>query len=188
MDKFDRAIQFATAAHAGMTRKANDTPYIVHPLEVAAIAASLTNDEDVLCAAVLHDTVEDTGVELIDLAFLFGDRVAYLVDTETEDKLPGLPKKETWQRRKELSLELLNATDDVDVRILWLSDKLSNMRAYARMHEVQGNDLWNNFNQSDPSRQAWYYRSVLEATRSLAATTAWREYEWLMNTVFEGVE
>ena len=106
MDKFDRAIQFATAAHAGMTRKANDTPYIVHPLEVAAIAASLTNDEDVLCAAVLHDTVEDTGVELIDLAFLFGDRVAYLVDTETEDKLPGLPKKETWQRRKELSLEL----------------------------------------------------------------------------------
>ena len=79
---FDRAIILAAQAHAGMVRKGSDTPYIVHPMEAAAIAATMTNDPEILAAAVLHDTVEDTGVSIADIRREFGDRVAAIVSAE----------------------------------------------------------------------------------------------------------
>ena len=60
MTKIERAIQYAVDAHAGSKRKGKDRPYILHPIEVMTIVAGLTEDEDVIAAAVLHDTVEDT--------------------------------------------------------------------------------------------------------------------------------
>ena len=60
----NRAILFAVRAHDGQRRKGGNIPYILHPLEAAAIAATLTEDEEVLAAAVLHDVVEDTGTPL----------------------------------------------------------------------------------------------------------------------------
>ena len=86
MTKLDHAIKFATDAHAGQKRKMTNTPYILHPLEAAAIVASITTDEDVICAAVLHDTVEDTDVKAETIRSEFGDRVAELVSAETENK------------------------------------------------------------------------------------------------------
>ena len=64
---FEKAIIYAVAAHAGMVRKGTATPYIVHPMEAAAIAATMTNDDEILAAAVLHDTIEDTCVTAEDL-------------------------------------------------------------------------------------------------------------------------
>ena len=55
----DEAIEFATKAHAGQFRKGTKRPYIVHPVEVADIVATMTQDEEIICAAVLHDTIED---------------------------------------------------------------------------------------------------------------------------------
>ena len=55
----DDAIEFATKAHEGQFRKGTRRPYIVHPIEVADIVSAMTNDEEVICAAVLHDTIED---------------------------------------------------------------------------------------------------------------------------------
>ena len=60
MNVFDKAIEFAVKAHGGMFRKGGSIPYIVHPLEVAASAVGFTDDPEILAAAVLHDTVEDT--------------------------------------------------------------------------------------------------------------------------------
>ena len=60
MNKIESAISFALEAHSGSCRKGTSTPYILHPLEAAAIASSITNDEDVIAAAVLHDVIEDT--------------------------------------------------------------------------------------------------------------------------------
>ena len=57
----DRAAKFAEQAHKGTHRKGTRIPYIVHPLETALIASMLTNDEEILAAALLHDTIEDTG-------------------------------------------------------------------------------------------------------------------------------
>ncbi len=63
----DRAAKFAEQAHKGAHRKGTRIPYIVHPLETALIASMLTNDEEILAAALLHDTIEDTGVTYEDL-------------------------------------------------------------------------------------------------------------------------
>jgi len=184
VSKFDEALRFAIAAHEGARRKGNDVPYIVHPLEVASIAASMTADEDVLCAAVLHDVVEDTPTTLEELRLSFGERVAELVASETENKRKDLPAADTWLIRKQESLEALRATQDRDVLILWLSDKLSNLRSFARMHRRQGDWMWEIFNQKDPAQHAWYFRQIAEATSSLADEPAWLELTFLIDDVF----
>ena len=56
---FEEAVKFATQAHAGQKRKGTNLPFIIHPLEVASIVAAMTTDEEMLCAAVLHDVLED---------------------------------------------------------------------------------------------------------------------------------
>ena len=85
-DLLDRAIVFATYAHAGMTRKDGSTPYISHPLEAMAIASSITDDREVLAAALLHDVIEDSGVAARELEELFSERVAEIVEGCSEDK------------------------------------------------------------------------------------------------------
>ena len=70
----DRAAKFAEQAHRGAHRKGTRIPYIVHPLETALIASMLTNDEEILAAALLHDTIEDTDVTYEDLKQEFGTR------------------------------------------------------------------------------------------------------------------
>ena len=75
----DRAIEYAVRAHKNTERRGKGFPYIVHPLEAMTIAATMTSDQELLAAAVLHDVVEDTGVTLDDLRREFGERVAFVV-------------------------------------------------------------------------------------------------------------
>lgn len=184
---FEKALLFAIEAHSGMKRKSGE-PYILHPIEVALIASKLTSDEEVISAAVLHDTVEDTDTTPDDILRNFGERVAYLVALETENKRDGIPKRETWQIRKEESLEELKGAADPGVRVVWLADKLSNMRSFHKMYLEKGDSLWQSFHQSDPGKQAWYYRTVRDLTRELSDTPEWREYNTLTEKVFEGVK
>ena len=184
MTIFEEAIQFALEKHAGMTRKRTSTPYILHPMEVAVMAGSMTSDEEVLAAAVLHDTVEDAGATLEELEERFGKRVAMLVATETEDKRPHLPPSETWRIRKEESLEVLRNATDPAVKVLWLADKLSNIRAFYVAWRVSGDAIWESFNQKDPAQQAWYYRSIDALMSDLQGYEAWQEYHHLVETVF----
>ena len=181
---FESAMRFALDAHAGMTRKASATPYILHPMEVATIAASMTDDPEVLAAAVLHDVVEDTPCSLDEIECRFGSRVAQLVASETENKYIGLPKSETWRRRKEESLANLK-DGGRDVKILWLSDKLSNIRSFHRLFLKEGSSLWNSFNQNNPAQQAWYYSTILRYCAELSEENAWREFDYLVRIVFE---
>lgn len=188
MSRLDDALAFAIEAHAGMVRKGDRLPYILHPLEVATIAATCTDEEDVVIAAALHDVVEDTPHTLDEIRDRFGDRVAELVASETEDKRSSLPASSTWLERKLASLEELRANDDRGIHALWLSDKLANMRSFSRLHEREGDAMWEHFNQKDPAMQAWYHHEVAEATRDLAETPAWKEFKRLSDMVFEGVE
>ena len=71
-----RALVFASKMHDGMFRKGTNVPYIVHPVEVAEIVASMTDDEHVIAAALLHDVMEDCGVTRQELEEQFGARVA----------------------------------------------------------------------------------------------------------------
>ena len=76
-----------------MTRKGNRIPYLAHPMEAAAIVADMTDDQELIAAAVLHDVAEDTEVTLAEIQEYFGERIAYYVACETEDKKPGFRRK-----------------------------------------------------------------------------------------------
>lgn len=184
MTLFEQAVIFAAEKHAGMKRKLGDTPYILHPLEAALIVSTLTDDEEVLAAAVLHDIVEDTDVTLEELAERFTPRVAALVASETEDKRAGIPKSESWLIRKEASLAALRRADDPAVLFIWLGDKLSNLRSFRRAKLKLGDGMWKLFNQKDPGMHARYYRSILRALSGLKETGAWKEYRDLVEELF----
>lgn len=184
----DRAIVFATKAHSGTLRKKDGIPYILHPMEVASIAGGITTDVEVLTAALLHDTVEDTDVTLDTIKSQFGDRVAALVASETEDKRRDRSPAETWMQRKVESLAALRNAVDPGVHVLWLSDKLANMRSFARQYEKEGDRMWKDYNQTDPAQQAWYYRTIEALTSDLKDTNAWKELRALNARVFGGVK
>ncbi len=187
MTKFELALKFAVDAHEGQKRKLSGTPYILHPCEVAAIVSTYTHDEDVLCAAVLHDVVEDTSVPAEIIYEKFGKRVGDLVASETENKRKDLPPEATWRIRKEESLEHLKNTTDEAVKMLWLGDKLSNVRSIGREFLEVGDEVWNHFNCTDKEQQRWYYYTIADALRpSLSHTAAFMEYEAIIKVLFEG--
>ncbi|MBR6314601.1 MAG: bifunctional (p)ppGpp synthetase/guanosine-3',5'-bis(diphosphate) 3'-pyrophosphohydrolase [Clostridia bacterium] len=180
----EQAIRFAVDAHAGQKRK-DGSPFILHPLEDAAIVSTLTDDLEVIAAAVLHDTVEDTKTTLNDIMQTFGPRVHALVKGETENKRPALPPWETWKIRKEESLADLASADDPAIRILWLGDKLANMRALYRAHIAKGQAAFDRFNIHDPLAHKWYYGEILRLLEPLAATAAYKEYSTLYHAIFD---
>lgn len=188
MDIFEKAIIFAVNAHSGAVRKNGRTPYILHPMEVASIVGTMTDDGEVLAAAVLHDTVEDTSVTAEEIEKNFCERVAALVASETEDKREEMSPEQSWEIRKSESLEFLRKSEDISVKMLWIGDKLSNVRAFYRVWTEKGNDLWSDFHQKDVSKQAWYYRSIAEYTKELEYTDAWKEYFEKINLIFKGVK
>ena len=184
MELVSEAITFAVRAHDGMRRKKSDAPYILHPMEAAVIVGTMTDDQNLIAAAALHDVVEDAGITIEEVEEKFGKRVRELVSSETEDKRADLPPAATWRVRKEESLAVLRNTDDVDVLMVWLGDKLANMRSIYRDFKVEGMAMWQRFNQKDVNEQAWYYRSIVTLTERLSATSAWLEYKTLTELVF----
>jgi myo-inositol-1(or 4)-monophosphatase len=107
-----------------------------------------------------------------------------LVASETENKRDDLPPEDTWFIRKQESLDKLKSTDDIEVLMLWIGDKLSNIRAIYRDFRVQGDAVWEKFHQSDIKVQAWYYRSIMKYTERLSHTPAWIEYKTIVEKLF----
>ena len=187
MNILEEAIIYATILHQGKVRKFKGVPYILHPLEVAQILSTMTDDQEVITAGILHDIVEDTDGTLPEIEKRFGKRVALLVSSETEDVYPGEEKSATWQRRKEGALRTLQGSEDIGVRMLWLADKLANIRSLAQMYSENGEELWEKLHQSDPAAQCWYYRSVAEALElSLNKTGAFKELIKHINFIWPG--
>ena len=184
MDIFDEAIVFACEKHSGQTRKITGAPYILHPIEVASIVGSMTADRETLAAAVLHDTVEDTDTTIEEIEEKFGSNVSALVKTETEDKRHDRPAAETWRIRKEESLAELENVNDIRVKMIWLGDKLSNLRSLSREYRKSGVELWESFNQKDPNEQKWYYTSVARILKELEDFDAYREYVKCIEIIF----
>ena len=184
MELVSEAIAFAVKAHDGMRRKKSAIPYILHPMESAVIVSTMTDDQEVIASAVLHDVVEDAGVCIEEIKEKFGARVYELVSSETENKRADLPPSETWRVRKEETLAVLKNTDDIAVLMMWIGDKLANMRSIYRDFKVEGVQMWQRFNQTDVNEQAWYYRSVVALTERLSHTSAWLEYKTLTELVF----
>ena len=184
MELVSEAIIFAVKAHDGMRRKKSKSPYILHPMEAAVIVSTMSDDQNLIAAAALHDVVEDANITIEEVEEKFGKRVRELVESETEDKRADLPPAETWRIRKEESLADLKNTDDLDVLMVWIGDKLANMRSLYREWKVEGDAMWQKFNQKDVNEQAWYYRSIAKYTERLSHTSAWIEYKTLTDIVF----
>lgn len=178
----DRAICFAVQAHAGIERKGKGFPYIVHPMEAMAIVATMTSDQELLAAAALHDTVEDTDVTVAELQELFGERVALLVAHESDVPLEG-DASDTWHDRKTFAINLLKGAER-DVKVVAMGDKLSNMRAIARDYAVIGDEIWNLFNVKDKAEHAWHYHGLADALSDLSDTPAYQEFASLVKKVF----
>jgi (p)ppGpp synthase/HD superfamily hydrolase len=179
----DKAIVFAVKAHEGAERKGKGFPYIVHPMEAVSIAATMTNDQDLLAAAVLHDTVEDTDVTLKDVEREFGKRVAELVEAESDIEFEGKTREQSWRLRKEEAIERLSSASN-DVKIVALADKLSNIRAIYRDYQAIGDKVWDLFCVKDKDSHEWHFRGLARALKSLEATFAYKEFVELIDKVF----
>ena len=179
----DRAIIFAVRAHAGTERRGKGFPYIVHPMEAMEIVATMTTDQELLAAAALHDTVEDTDVTVEQIRAEFGERIASLVADESEDRPEGMSEEESWHDRKQAAINHL-AKASHDAKIVALGDKLSNIRAIARDYAEIGDALWSRFHAKDPKGHEWHYRGLANALNELKGTEAYREFDSLINQVF----
>ena len=181
---FQRAATFALRVHSGQMRKGDRIPFILHPMEAASIAGSITKKPEVLAAAVLHDVVEDAGISLEEVKKEFGERVAELVASETENKRKDLPAESTWQLRKQEALRVITECNDPDIKVVWLGDKLSNMRSFYRLYTEEGDGMFRYFHQKDKAMHRWYYGTIAEALSEFRDTPAWQEYTALIDKVF----
>lgn len=179
----DRAIIFAVRAHSGTERRGKGYPYIVHPMEAMEIVATMTADQELLAAAALHDTVEDTDVTVEQLRAEFGERIASLVTDESDVMPEGMTEEASWHQRKQAAIDRLSKASH-DAKMVALGDKLSNMRAIARDYAEIGDTLWNRFHAKDPKDHEWHYRGLADALRELEETVAYHEFESLINQVF----
>lgn len=180
----DRAIVFAVKAHANTERRGKGYPYIVHPLEAVEIVATMSPDQELLAAAALHDTVEDTEVTVEQLKAEFGERIASLVADESDVMPEGMTEEASWHQRKQAAIDRLSRASH-DAKMVALGDKLSNMRAIARDYDEIGDALWNRFHTNDPKEHEWHYRGLADALRELEDTVAYKEFESLINKVFK---
>ncbi len=180
----DRAIVYAVRAHAGTERRGKGFPYIVHPMEAVEIVATMTPDQELLAAAVLHDTVEDTDVTIEQIRTEFGERVASFVAAESDEPHQRPDSVENWRARKQAAIDRL-ARASLDAKMVALGDKLSNMRAIARDYAQQGDALWNIFHAKAPKDHEWHYRGLAASLSELRDTFAYKEFESLINQVFQ---
>ncbi|MBQ7280236.1 MAG: TIGR02172 family protein [Bacteroidales bacterium] len=180
----DKALHFAINAHGGTERRSKGYPYVIHVMEAASIVASITNDPELIAAAALHDVVEDTPCTVEEIRNEFGIRIAKIIEYESDNTLSTFDRKAPWRERKQAALERL-AHAPYDVKIVAMGDKLSNMRGIAADYEQIGDKLWLRFHAPNgKADHSWRYHELAWALFDLAATRAYREFNYLVNMVF----
>jgi len=125
MNRLLKAIDFAAQKHSKQRRKNQEaSPYINHPIEVAAYLSDIgeIDDEDVIVAALLHDTIEDTETSEMEIVSLFGNRVANLVLECTDDK--------SLEKQERKRLQIVNAPKkSPEAKMIKIADKICNLRS-----------------------------------------------------------
>ncbi|MDD6031952.1 MAG: HD domain-containing protein [Oscillospiraceae bacterium] len=167
---------FAAEAHQGQLRKGSDTPYIAHPFEAAMILDKAGCGTEVVAAALLHDTLEDTAVTAEELEQRFGPEILALVQWESEDK------SLSWEARKQHTIDDL-ADAPFEVLLVACADKVSNLRSMKRDHDRIGEQLWQRFRRGR-EQQAWYYGELVRVLAPLADYEMYSELKKLYRAVF----
>jgi len=126
-----KAYDYSLHVHTGQTR-ASGEPYLVHPLEVALVLAEMKMDPVAVAAGLLHDSVEDTTVTIVDIRKEFGEQVAHIVEGVTKiSKIDFATKEE--QQAENLRKMMLAMVDDIRVVLIKLADRLHNMRTLEHL-------------------------------------------------------
>lgn len=158
MNLIDQAIEFAAVAHDGQYRKGTKVPYIMHPLAVGFLLQRLGCEDEVIIAGMLHDTVEDTDVNLEIIQRQFGKEVTRLVQGVSEEN-----KEWSWEKRKQHTITKLKQADEA-ITLITLADKIHNLRTVEQELSIRGDEVWNKFNRGKDQQQ-WYHTSIYEATK-----------------------
>lgn len=149
-----QAKDFATKAHEGQYRKNAPVPYITHPIRVAERLAQEGLADELVCAAYLHDVVEDTPYEIEDIEHKFGKRIAHLVVAHTEDK------SKSWLERKQHTIDTVKNAER-EIKYLIVADKLDNLLDMKKAFAEQGDAIWDHFH-AGLEKQKWYNVSIVE--------------------------
>ncbi|MGA2206290.1 MAG: HD domain-containing protein [Terracidiphilus sp.] len=165
-DRFTRAVDYARKLHTE-TRKGTQIPYMAHLLGVASLVmgeagGAVPVTEDMVIAAILHDTVEDHGGKprLDDVEKEFGANVARMVEGLSDTLAEDHDKKEGWEERKDAYLARL-CKEPEDVLLISAADKLYNAKAILDDLREIGPAVWDRFKRG-PKEQLWYFHSLLE--------------------------
>ena len=159
--KIQQAINLAAKLHNGQVRKADiDLPYISHCFSVAWLAANYTKDEEVVIAALLHDTIEDTGYTVAALEKDFGARVAQLVKEVSEVDKKSEMETINWQERKEKYLANLQTAEE-GALIISAADKIHNLQSLVASYKERGELVWQAF-KAPANKKLWLYEEVLK--------------------------
>ncbi|MGH9501605.1 MAG: RelA/SpoT family protein [Terriglobales bacterium] len=126
-----KAYEFSQKHHAGQSR-ASGQPYLVHPLEVALVLAEMKMDPVAIVAGLLHDSVEDTSVTVVDIRKEFGEQVAHIVEGVTKISAIDFVTREE-QQAENLRKMMLAMVDDIRVVLIKLADRLHNMRTLEHL-------------------------------------------------------
>lgn len=166
--KVKKAYEMAKIAHQGQVRKSSHEEYIHHPVRVYDLVLQYTDDADVLCAALLHDAVEDTNLTFDAIESELGKRVRHLVEevsTKKEDK-----KALSWKKRKENTVLSIYSLSE-EALLIELADKVDNAYHFKNLIDEAGQIRFDAFHEKDPNMQEWYYWSLYEAFLSCTSSS-----------------
>jgi (p)ppGpp synthase/HD superfamily hydrolase len=165
-ERFSRAVDYARVLHTEF-RKGTKIPYMAHLLGVASLVmgeagGAIPVTEDMVIAAILHDTAEDHGGQrtLDDVEEKFGANVARMVEGLSDTLAEDHDKKEGWEPRKNAYLARLR-TEPEDVLVISAADKLYNAKAILDDLKEIGPAVWERFKRG-PKEQLWYFHSLLK--------------------------
>src|SRR5579859_3041232 len=158
MDTIVEAVALASKLHSQQRKKKSivpDIPYLGHLMEVAGIVQSNGGDETTVAAALLHDAIEDQGVEAREhIRAQLGQPVLDIVEACTESETFPKPP---WRERKEAYLKLVGAAS-LPALLVMVADKLQNSRALLRRLKLEGAEGWG---YPDREEKLWYFQSLV---------------------------
>ncbi len=178
----NEAFLFSLNIHKEQFRK-DGAPYISHPVETALILAQNGADDLLICAGLLHDTIEDGSVSEYELAEKFPPEVVKLVMLDSEDK------SQSWENRKEAVLTSLRQSDSRQYKMLICADKLSNLRSIEKQKKLLGDNVWDMFKRPK-EKQEWFYRGLASVLAPIEDLPMYSEFTDSVNRIFkkEGIE
>ena len=154
-----RAIQFAARKHHGQMRKETEPlPYVTHLFSVALLVAEDGAHDDVVTAALLHDTIEDTDTTREEIVEKFNERVAVLVESVSELKEKD-GRTLNWKERKTAYLANLEKASN-DAILIAIADKIDNIESKLEAFEKEGQTLLKRWKQP-PEEYLWYHGEAL---------------------------